>query len=43
MIGLRIKRPKSLINFYKEIGFDNQEKQNKLKEVLMIKGWDGLA
>lgn len=40
-IRLRIKRFKSLINFYKEIGFDNKEKQNKLKEVLMIKGWDG--
>ena len=42
-VRLRIKRLKSLVNFYKEIGFDNHVKQNKLKDVLMIKGWDGPA
>lgn len=40
-VRLKIKRLKSLVNFYKEIGFDNQVKQNKLKEALMIKRWGG--
>ena len=40
-IRLRIKRFKSLVNFYKEIGFDNQQKQNKLIKVLKIKGRGG--
>jgi intein/homing endonuclease len=37
-IRLRIKRLKSLVKFYKEIGFDDQTKQNKLKEALLIRG-----
>lgn len=34
---LRIKRLNSLINFYNEIGFDNTIKQNKLKQIILLK------
>lgn len=40
---IHIKRLESLINFYQHVGFDSQVKQNKLKHVLMNKGWDGPA
>jgi hypothetical protein len=35
---LRIKRLNSLINFYNNIGFDDPIKQNKLKQIIIIKG-----
>lgn len=34
---LRIKRLNSLINFYNNVGFDDPIKQNKLKNIIMIK------
>jgi len=37
VIKLRIKRLQSLINFWREIGFDNPVKQNKLKTILAIR------
>ena len=33
-----IKRLNSLINFYNDIGFDDPIKQNKLKQIIIIKG-----
>ncbi len=41
MLKLRIKKLEDITKFYKEIGFEEYRKQNKLKKILRIKGQSG--